>query len=269
MPLVKVISTHRLSSYKKSFNCSSDEEALKYYYWNQALSAEIYVLLHNIEICLRNRIHTALSLYVSELNKDTSSDNYNWYEFFDFEVPSKEDHRQIVLGETGQAIESAKKKLRKKRMAATPQNVISNVDFGAWRHILSISHCKNLSHTNNRVLIEWNKINPQIFVHYKDIGNKNKRMFLMDRLREIGLLRNRVAHLEPVWKYKQREIGGRKIREPSNTLEIFSNLNQEIAATVRFLSWLCSDTHDFYIKTASYKSLQELIQYRTMANFNL
>lgn len=269
MPLVQVISTHRLSSYKKSFNCSSDEEALKYYYWNQALSSEIYVLLHNIEICLRNRIHTALSLYVSQLNKESSSENYNWYDFFDFEIPSKENHKVLIIGETGQTIESSKKKLSKKRMDITPQNVISNLDFGAWRHILNISHCNNLTHTKNRVVIDWSKINPQIFVHYKDIGNKNKRLFLMDRLREIGLLRNRVAHLEPVWKYKQREIGGNIIREPSTVLEIFGNLRQEIAVTVKFLGWLCNETHDFYLKTASYRNLQELIQYRTIADFNL
>lgn len=268
MPLVDVISTHRLSSYKKSFNCGSDEEALLYYYWNQALSAEIYVLLHNIEICLRNRMHTALSLYVSQLNK-ASSDNYNWYDFLDFDVPCKEDPSQIVLGETGSAMESAKRKLRQKKMKITPQNVVSNVEFGAWRHILSTSHCHNLSPNNRRALIEWDKINPQIFAHYKDIGNRNKRILVMDRLREIGLLRNRMAHLEPVWKYKKRVIGNNTIREPSTILEIFSNLNQEIAATVRFLSWLCSDTHDFYIKTMSYNNLQQLIQYKNIANFKL
>lgn len=263
MSLVNAISVPRLNTYKTSFNCSPDEEALKYYYWNQALSAEIYVLLHNIEICLRNRIHTALSLSISELNKDTISDNYTWYEFFDFDVPDKNDPTKIVLGETGKAVASAKRKLSQKRMRNTPQNVISNIDFGAWRHILGISHCKNGE------IIKWDKINPKVFVHYADIGNRAKRKALMDRLREIGLLRNRVAHLEPVWKYKQRKIANRIIAEPSSPEEIFSNLNQEIAATVRFMSWLCMDTYSFYIKTKSYQNLQKLIQHQTIQDFGL
>ncbi|WP_218015318.1 Abi family protein [Acinetobacter sp. NEB 394] len=263
MSLVDAISSPRLNTYKTSFNCNFDNDALKYYYWNQAISAEIYVLLHNIEICLRNRIHTALSLNISELNNDTLSDNYKWYEFFDFNVPDKDDPTKMVLGETGKVVASAKRKLSQKRMRKTPQNVISNIDFGAWRHIFQISHCKNGE------VIEWDKINPKIFVHYGDIRNREKRKVVMDRLREIGLLRNRVAHLEPVWKFKERKIGNRVIAEPSSPTQIFSNLNQEIAATVRFLGWLCTDTYSFYIKTKSYKNLQKLIQHQTIQDFGL
>lgn len=263
MSLVNAISSPRLNTYKISFNCNHDADALKYYYWNQALSAEIYVLLHNIEICLRNRIHTALSLNISKLNNETLSDNYKWYEFFDFDVPDKDDPTKMVLGETGKAVASAKRKLSQKRIRKTPQNVISNIDFGAWRHILRTSHCKNGE------VIEWDTINPKIFVHYGDIRNRAKRKVVMDRLREIGLLRNRMAHLEPVWKFKERKIGDRIIAEPSSRTQIFSNLNQEIAATVRFLSWLCEDTHNFYTKTKSYQDLQKLIQHQTIQNFDL
>lgn len=263
MSLVNAISIPRLNTYKTSFNCNDDIEALKYYYWNQALSAEIYVLLHNIEICLRNRIHVALSLNISEVNREILSDNYKWYDFFDFDVPNKDDPTKMVLGGTGKAIASAKRKLNQKRMRETPQNIISNIDFGAWRHILMTSHCKN------GIVIDWDKINPKIFVHYGHIGNRQKRQAVMERLREIGLLRNRVAHLEPVWKYKERKIAGRKISEPSSIDEIFSNLKQEIAATVRFMSWVCVDTHNFYTKTESYKKLQKLIQHQEIENFGL
>lgn len=262
MPLIDVISTSRLNTYKTSFLCS-DEEALKMYYWNQALSSEIYVLLHNVEVCLRNRMHTALSLYLSDLNKVEVTDNYKWYEFFDFEVPDKKDRSQKILGETGKALNSAKRKLSNKKLLPTPQNVISNIEFGAWRHILKISHLKN------KKAIDWNTINPSIFVHYRDIRNGYKRMVLMDRLREIGLLRNRMAHLEPVWKYKERKIGKQIILEPITPEEIFANLNQEIMATVRFLNWLCVETYDFYIQTESFKKLHSLIQPQSIEKFKL
>lgn len=263
MSLVNTISSPRLNTYKISFDCNHDADALKYYYWNQALSAEIYVLLHNIEICLRNRIHSALSLNISELNNDTISDNYKWYEHFDFNVPDKKDTTKMILGETGKAVESAKRKLSQKKIRKTPQNVISNIDFGAWRHILRTSHYKS------RKTIEWDKINSQIFVHYRDIGSRAKRKVVMDRLREIGLLRNRMAHLEPVWKFKERKIGDRTIAEPSSAAQIFSNLNQEIAAIAKFLNWLCEDTYNFYIKTNSYHNLQKLIQPQAIHNFIL
>lgn len=262
MPLVDAISIPRLSTYKTSFHCS-DEQALQYYYWNQALSSEIYVLLHNIEVCLRNRIHPSLSLYVSELNEVPITENYQWYDYFYFDVPSKRNKSEMVLGRTGQSVESAKTKLRNRKMSLTPQNVISNIEFGTWWHILKTSHLKG------KKIIEWGKINPQIFVHYRDIKNVDKRNLLMDRLREIGLLRNRMAHLEPVWKFKERKIGTSKILEPSTPEEIFSNLNQEVLATVRFLGWLCEETHQFYIQTQSFKELQRLLQHQNIENFKL
>lgn len=205
----------------------------------------------------------ALSLNISVLNKESLSDNYKWYEYFDFDVRSKTDPTKMVLGRTGQAIQSAKRKLSQKKMRKTPQNVISNIEFGSWWHILMISHC------NQGVIIDWDKINPKIFVHYGDIRNKRRRQAVMDRLREIGLLRNRVAHLEPVWKYKERNIAGKRIPEPSSPEEIFANLKQEIATTVKFMSWLCVHTHDFYIKTDSYAKLLKLIQHEEIESFGL
>lgn len=44
--------------------------------------------------------HVALVLNISELNRETLSDNYKWYEFFDFDVPNKDDPPKMVLGET-------------------------------------------------------------------------------------------------------------------------------------------------------------------------
>lgn len=262
MPLVDTISAPRLNTYITSFSCS-ENSALDKYHWNQALSSELYVLLHNIEVCLRNRIHTALSLYTSEVNKVAITDNYNWYDFFNFEIPDKKDRSKKILGETGKAIELAKKKLRRKKLPENPQNVISNIDFGTWRHVLTIN-----SLIDNKT-IQWSKITPKIFIYYKDINNSKKRRLLMDRLREIGLLRNRVAHLEPVWKYKQRTIGENVIAEPKTPEEIFSNLQKEIMANVRFLKWLCEETHDFYVKTASFQRLQALTKEDYMKDFKL
>lgn len=76
MSNINSINIHRLSSYKHIFNCASDTEALKFYYWNQAVSAELYVLLHNIEVCLRNRIHEVLSFDAS----NQQSRNYTWFD---------------------------------------------------------------------------------------------------------------------------------------------------------------------------------------------
>ena len=249
MSTINSISSPRLSSYRTIFNCPTDPEALKFYFWNQAVTSELYVLLHNIEICLRNRIHEVLSLEAS----NQVSHNYAWYDQFDFTIPNATNRNgQPKLSKTGEAIAKVITDLQTKGKALTPQNVICNIEFGKWYYILKTTKYKNGNP------IDWNTSYPLIFKNYSNFS-KSGRSALFSRVDEVRLLRNRVAHLEPVWKFSTKKVNGKIVAAPTNYNDVMLRLNEEISWAVNVLNWLCNDSHDHYIHTNSYRRLRILV----------
>lgn len=248
MSNINSISNARLSFYKSIFQCGSDQEALRYYYWNQAVSAELYVLLHNLEVCLRNRIHEELSLALS----NQTSSNYAWYDQFDFSLPGFDRFGQPNLTITGKSIDKVKGELTTKGKPLTPQNIICNLEFGKWPHILKTRNLKN------GTAIDWATFFPAIFPQYNH-SSKRLRKRLFERLEEVRLLRNRVAHLEPVWKFDSKTINGSHVPAPTDLGTVLNRLNKEISWTINVLEWLCTDTHKHYIQTNSFRKLRMLV----------
>ncbi|MFW0004458.1 MAG: Abi family protein [Coxiella endosymbiont of Dermacentor nuttalli] len=258
---MRSISHARLSSYRHAFNCT-DEEALHYYYWNQVLSSELYILIHNIEICLRNQIHNELSKEVSFVNKQNILDNFNWFDFFDFVVPDPKSPSGKKLNQTGEALKKIKKDLVRKDVLISPQNIVSNLEFGKWAYIL-----RTRSYSDGRP-INWTKCLAKIFPNLNTSRKKN-RDAMNARLEEIRLLRNRIAHLEPVWKFQSKQINGSYVSAPGNLEEILKRLEIEIYWATTFLKWLCEDTYNSYVKTNSYKRLLELITIDGISTFEI
>lgn len=243
------ISLPRLSTYKSIFGSSTEIEALKFYYWNQAVSAELYVLLHNLEICFRNRIHEVLSLEASL----QASKNFAWYDQFDFSISGNTSNGKPRLSKTGEAIDKVKTDLQKKGKQLTPQNIICNLELGKWTYILKTRNFKNGS------AIDWKKLFPLIFRNYSNFSTKKGLSSLFSRLEEVRLLRNRIAHLEPVWKFGSKTVNGTTVNAPTNTGQVIARLNKEITWTTHVLEWICKDSYNHYIGTNSYRKLRILV----------
>lgn len=258
--IISSISTSRLSSYKKVFECSCEAEAINYYYWNQAISSELYVLLHTIEVCLRNKIHVALSKEVSLKVTGKIQDNYPWYTQFSFIDTSK---GQDVLTETGRAFKKITHNKKGKDLRLLPQIIISRLEFGKWSYVLSAKKYGDGNHIN------WESLFPLIFSNF--IGmDSNKHQMLIERIRVINKWRNRVAHLEPVWKFGDIKKDGKVIiPEPVNQNEVVKRFNAELRRAIDLLLWLCPDTHTHYVGTQSYKRLKELATAKNISTFSL
>lgn len=259
--IIRAISHARLSSYRHAFSCT-DEEALHYYYWNQELSAELYILIHNIEICLRNQIHVELSKEVSFVKNGNIQDNFCWFDFFEFNIPDPSSMSKEKLNQTGEALKKIKKDLKRKNVPLTPQNIVSNLELGKWAYIL-----RTRSY-NDGTPINWNKCLGNIFPNLNTSKKKN-RDAMNARLEEIRLLRNRIAHLEPVWKFQSKKINGSYVSAPTTPDEILKRLDTEIYWATTFLKWLCNDSYNNYIKTNSHKNLLKLITYDGIINFQI
>lgn len=269
-PIITSISLPRLSSYKTIFCCTSEEDCIHYYRWNQALSSELYILLSNIEISLRNRIHTVLSEEVSFKFNNLINNNFSWYDHFNFiELdrqgnPKTDRNGNFIYTETGKAFRKITHNKRGINLNLLPQIIISKLEFGKWSYVLLAKKY------NNGDLIDWNKLFPLIFPNFVGLDS-SKHQTIIDRIKAVKSWRNRLAHLEPVWKFsdiKHPVTGQILISEPRNQLEVTQRLNAEIRRTVELLFWLCTDTHDHYRVTKSYQNLQDLITNEGITNFS-
>jgi len=269
--LIRSISSPRLSSYRNIFGCVDDPSCFRYYLWNQKLSSELYILFSNVEICLRNNIHIVLSDEVSLKFTGSVNSNFAWYDHFSFiEVdqhgaPKLDRNGNQVLTETGKAFRKVThtRGRNSRNLNRLPQIIISKLEFGKWSYVLSAKKY------NNGDLIDWNKLFPLLFPGFTGM-HPNKHQSIIDRIKVVGLWRNRLAHLEPVRKFqdiKDSVTGRVKIVAPTNQVEVIQRLNAEIRRATELLSWLCPDTHSHYRASTSHQELLIWASHSGIAKF--
>lgn len=258
--IIQSISSYRLSSYRKIFRCSTDEDCIHYYHWNQALSSELYILLSTIEVCLRNKIHVALSEEVSLKVTGTIESNFTWYEYFNFAEMGhngepKVDHKgRTIYTETGKAFRKITHK-GDRNLNLLPQIIVSKLEFGKWPYVLLAKKY------NDGTLIDWHKLFPIIFPNFTNMVPDKHHHMIIDHIKVVRDWRNRLAHLEPVWKFgdvKDQVTGKVKLHEPTNQAEVIKRLNTEIRRSLQLLSWLCIYTLEHYKATKSYQRILHL-----------
>jgi hypothetical protein len=139
--------------------------ALNLYALNTRLSEALYIPLQMLEVALRNRIHAVLSASIQP----------RW-----FEVPG-------LLGGTHQTdqVAEAIADLIRERKEPTPGRVVAALTFSFWTAMLGTSY-ETL----------WQKDLHRI--GHRDDGKGLRRKDLSAPMTPIRLLRNRIAHHEPI-----------------------------------------------------------------------
>jgi hypothetical protein len=155
------LSEERLGPYL-ALSSNDLREALRLYERNTALSEALYGLLQGLEVTLRNAMHRALWRGLSR---------EDWYDAVAWQRAQQEQ------------IANAKDSLQKKGKSVTPGRMVAELTFGFWVGLTGPKYSMNL----------WER-------HlYKALPNaKLGRKQLNKRLESIRLLRNRVAHHEPI-----------------------------------------------------------------------
>lgn len=250
------ISSDRLNSYRRVYPHKSEEEIYGMYCWNSELSSRISMAIGIYEVCLRNKIHSVMSNYLSKnkgfyqgtlLGGEKSCD---WYD------------KIATSGKTKWQIDD----IYKQGGHPPPHKIISSISHGCWRHILEIKK------TNNGKDIPWDKIFPLIFSATPDkFFNKNNRLDeLKLNMKRINDLRNRVSHFEPIWKNKAlRSIDGKKEikNEPKTIADCISRMRSEYTTIVRTLSYISSEMHQFYIGTMNHIDILSMMTENSLKSF--
>jgi hypothetical protein len=263
--VVQAISHARLGSYKRYFQAAGDLEALGLYQWNEDLREAFARTTDLIEVVLRNRFHAALSQRYGQQGGGTSRD---WYAYLSLQQKSFEKVRDIT-----HVFRRGAWQLR--NPARTPDDVVSNLTFGFWPRLLDVAT------DTNQAAVPWNDIIPDILpghrqrspTYWRPQAHQDAFFARMDLCND---LRNRIAHLEPIWKLgalkeEARSRAGRPVRtadgptrtpqESLNRLRLIadrlaellhwlsptvSRLYQQCAAHTRCLAMLTPDALDAY-----------------------
>lgn len=161
-----MLSTARLAPYLRAAN-GDLSRALHLYEWNVAISGGFYEALGILEVVLRNALSTQLAAHHGTLAG-------HWYD----------DPLGVLSNLAHDDIEAARRRVRKLRRPETPGRVIAELNFGFWKFLLAKRYEATL----------WTAYLRHAFPNLQP----QSRTVVYRGLDELHILRNRIAHHEPI-----------------------------------------------------------------------
>lgn len=175
------ISPPRLGPYLDAAG-GNRKQAIQLYYWNIGLSGAVYESLHFFEVVLRNAIDAQLSAWNATQNSPSGgTHDPDWLT----------DPSQLLfkLTQQGKDIKEATGRAQKATRTRTERmghaDILAQMSFGTWKFLLP-------DQTPGRMLL-WKDALVLAFPH-----NSRPEKAITKDVAGIHLLRNRVAHLEPL-----------------------------------------------------------------------
>jgi hypothetical protein len=203
--LVNGLSEEKLNTFKSQLGCETNEDKIATYMFMQDISSHFFTLIQMIEVHLRNSIHKAAT--------DKFKDN-EWFN----SIPKSDKSKEQV----SKAIEDS---INNGGYKYTSDDVISNLSFGFWVHMLHIDYGNPRVKEKNL----WQSKFDEAFPNAQKKGKKRSALFS-----ELGVLnkfRNRLYHHEPVWK----QI---KVNDINGAIDV---LNKHYDRHVDFLYYMSTD----------------------------
>lgn len=187
--LERLVSARRFSTYLRA--ASDPDEAVRLYLWNARISGAFAELLQHVEVIVRNAMHASLAAHHGSI--PGRPHGAEW-----FDGPSWVRHHWLnAPAQT--SIEKAVRFARHSPAHPRPDKVVSELGFGFWRYLVSDRYEQSL----------WV---PALDGAFGAPGAtvRERRHAVEDRLAPLHLLRNRIAHCEPIFgtiTYTRRRVG--------------------------------------------------------------
>jgi hypothetical protein len=251
------LSRPRMNAYRRFFGTTlRDTQIYGCYLWNESLCQSFFRTLTLIEIVLRNRLHSSLSIHYypnakvvvnnikqrtwtsSPINTVGTPDSCNWYETPSvLNLKSQEKITNVTHHyRNGTPLSGPAK--------PTPDDVVSTMQFGFWSSLIE----KNPN-------INWSAILGQVFPKHRATSSnqwasKSQQERLSNRIELLRTIRNRIAHHEPIWKLpptldetpvprgQQRKV---LHQAPTNPSESIARLREIYSKHTEFLRWMSPD----------------------------
>ena len=169
LTLQRRISAERFAPYRVAAG-DDGQRAMRLYEGNLELSMAFWGVLSDLEILVRNSMHDRLTAWSVSEYGDAA-----WYL----------DHGKVFREEAYSTIEAARRHATAEGRAETPGRVVAELPLGFWRFLLSSHYERSLWLTCLRGA-------------FPGIRGRGIRRDVHDAIRELHVLRNRIAHHEPI-----------------------------------------------------------------------
>lgn len=166
--VVSLLTVERLKSYLVASNGDIDG-ALNLYRWNAEISSALFSVLSDVEIAFRNAIDERMRYWNVTLGNEGS-----WFQSRSVTIP---DIRRKQLANARASLVIGGK-------PATHSNLVSELGFGFWRSFLTKQFKDTL----------WRQALRFAFPH----SPSRQPEYIFTRVRHLHVLRNRIAHHEPI-----------------------------------------------------------------------
>lgn len=166
--VVTILTVDRL----KSYLIATDDDingALNLYRWNTEISSALFSVLSDVEIAFRNSIDREIQYMNATLGNQNS-----WFDSPTVIMPS---YRRKNL-------ESARASLAVAGKPVTHSGIVSELGFGFWRSFLTKQYKDTLWRTALRFAFPYSP--------------SRQSEYIFTRVRHLHVLRNRIAHHEPI-----------------------------------------------------------------------
>jgi hypothetical protein len=200
--LISAISPERLAPYLHGAG-HDKAGAIRLYEWNTRVSGALHAPLQAVEVVIRNAFHRQLTKCFGEMWYDALSTAGTW-----------------GLEQTSRIYE-AKERIARVGKPHAPGRMVAELSFGFWTAICAKRYTATLWIPCLRHAITTPKVN---------------RQTVFERLDGIRVLRNRVAHHEPIF--------GR-------------NLEADFVNIVQTVRWICPTSAEWIKSTSSFRSALE------------
>lgn len=268
--LVAALSTARLSNYRRFFGAASDEEAVGLYAWNEDLGAALFKAFSLLEVVLRNQFHSGLSATYGANGYAGSRD---WYLHLQLSKHSSKNVQELL---------SYRKRVRgqwvfmPRSPVPTPDDVVSNLTFGFWQHLLDVTH------DTAGARVSWGHLLPSILpghrqqqhTFWRQQANQDSLFARIDLLKD---LRNRIAHHEPLWKLGPLQFESRErpshppraivLPAPATPGDAVSYLQLLYDRLLELLQWLSPAVHQSYVGSETDMRCRSILTLRSLEHY--
>lgn len=169
MTLERRLSVERLAPYRAAVG-GDLERALRLYEWNREVAAALGATLGDLEVVLRNAMNDQLTAWTT-----ARFGQPRWYL----------DPGQVLTGDALDDIARARRRATNNGRTETPGRVMAELGLGFWRYLLAGRYERTL----------WLPCLRQAF---PGLRGRGMRRDVNDAVRDLHLVRNRIAHHEPI-----------------------------------------------------------------------
>lgn len=189
--LVHFLAPARISRYRSFLKLTTNEEVHRAYAWNYAIAAMVFPLLGCVEMHLRDSVHRVMSQRYAPAGS-VGHHGYPWYD-------DAQGAHYPFAGDAKAAIErilSDKKTKARIKPQPTTDDVVAALTFGFWTNFFRTLSPVDAPQVIPKVFPNHPILNP------KRWGDPQNRQQLGLHLQIANTFRNRVAHHEPLFKFR-------------------------------------------------------------------